>query len=79
MYIMPFPCHILEVLYNDQLTQGSGPEAYTGASDLAAASRRFMYAGTHFTDLGRTESWVSTLAGKVVTQIFNPRPGRESN
>ena len=37
MYIMPFPCNILEVLYNDQLTQGSGPEAYTGAS--ASGSR----------------------------------------
>ena len=40
---------------------------------LAAASKRSMYTDPE----GWKAEW--TLAGKKVTQIFNPRPSRESN
>ena len=47
-------------------------------AQIAAASKQSMHAGTHFTDLGRMESWVN-FSGKEVRQIFHSRQNREWN
>ena len=44
-------------------------------AQIAAASKQSMHAGTHFTDLGRMESWVN-FSGKEGRQIFHSRQNR---
>ena len=58
-----------KALYNDQFTPSGPGSIYT---------KRSMYAGTHFTDPGRMESWVN-FSGKEGHSNIQPstRPGIE--
>ena len=47
-------------------------------AQIAAASKQSMHAGTHFTDLGRMESWVN-FSEKEGRQIFQSRQNPEWN
>ena len=81
IYIAPFfPINVLkgtfQIISLPPPPNLNGPETYKGASGSPFKVVHVCWYSFYRTPEGWKTEW--TLAGKKVTQIYNPRPGRES-